>query len=48
MMHACKHSVRAPQRTKSVSMVKTHRFNTVREEVPVRGKYGGNTPPGGA
>jgi hypothetical protein len=48
MMHACKHSVRAPQRTRSVYIAKTHQFDTVREKVAVWGKHGGNTPPGGA
>jgi hypothetical protein len=48
MVHACKHSVRATERTKSVCTAKARRFDTVRVKVDVRGKHGGNTPPGGA
>lgn len=36
MMHACKDSVRAPQRTRTVCIGQTDRFNTVREKDAVR------------
>ena len=35
MMHACKHSVRTPQGTKSVRTPKTQRFSTVRKKIAV-------------
>ena len=35
-MHACKDLVRTSHRTKSVYPAKTHRFNSVRENVAVR------------